>query len=307
MTRDDRDPAPSSLAATRVATRSDQAMRAVKAAGKPGARLVVIVGPKIGVQHGLGDEAVDIGRDPACGFQVDNDLVSRRHARIEWTDGRYRIADLGSTNGTFVNDQRVTERDLVDGDRISIGKAMLKFLASSNVEAEYHQVIFHLMSHDGLTGIHNKRHFDEGLSAATARPGLLSLLVLDVDFFKKINDTYGHAAGDAVLRRLAETVTKTVPTGCLFARVGGEEFSVLCPDTALEAAMALAESIRSTVEATTFDFEGKVIPVTTSIGVGCRDATSSLHGTELYKAADAQLYEAKQSGRNRVCGVLAGG
>lgn len=307
MARDDKEVPPSSLAATRVATRSDQAMRAVKpAAGRPGARLVVIVGPKIGVQHALGEEGVDIGRDPSCGFPVDNDLVSRRHARIEWTGSGYRIADLGSTNGTFVNDQRITQRDLVDGDRISIGKAMLKFLGSNNVEAEYHQVIFHLMSHDGLTGIHNKRHFDEGLSAATARPGLLSLLVMDVDFFKKINDTYGHAAGDAVLRRLAETVSTVVPPGCTFARVGGEEFSVLCPETALEGAVTLGETIRRKVEQTTFDFEGTLIPVTTSIGVACRGATSALHGTELYKAADAQLYEAKQSGRNRVRATATG-
>ena len=279
-------------------------MRAVKDVGSTSGCLVVIVGPKIGVQCNLGEKPVEIGRDPACEFPVDNDLVSRRHARVEWTGSGHRLVDLQSTNGTFVNDEKISSRELRDGDRIHIGKAILKFLGSNNIEAEYHQEIFHLMAHDGLTGIHNKRHFDEALASESTKPqGLqapLSLIVFDIDHFKKINDTYGHAAGDAVLRRLASAVTACVPEGCLFARVGGEEFSVMCPGHDGAAVAALGETIRRTIEATHFEFERKVIPVTASVGAATRPPGVTQSGTDLYKAADQKLYEAKQSGRNRV-------
>lgn len=301
----DNRPPSSALGKTRVA--SNPAMEAPRREKRTGhASLLAIVGPKMGQQLKLSDDTnLEIGRDPKCDYPVDDDLVSRHHARIEWDGAAHRVTDLGSTNGTFVNDERITTRSLVDGDRLSIGKAVLKYLASDNIEAEFHQELFHLMAHDGLTGIHNKRHFDDALTAETAKahdpPQPLSLIVFDIDHFKKINDTHGHAAGDAVLRKLANAVTEVVPEKCLFARVGGEEFSILCPGYDLTRVGELGETVRATIESTTFDFGDIVIPVTASVGGATRPPTNPQSGSDLYKAADEQLYNGKKGGRNRVC------
>lgn len=302
---EERGPGPE-LGKTRVA--SAPKIPAQRASTSERGCFVVIVGPKLGVQVPVEQEPVEVGRDPACSLTIDDDdLVSRRHARVEWVGDHHRLSDLGSTNGTYVNDERVTTHSLRDGDRVGIGKVVLKYLGSDNIEAEFHQEMFHLMAHDGLTGIHNKRHFDEALRAeaqkAHARARPLGLIVFDIDHFKSINDTHGHAAGDAVLRKLAATVQGVVVEPCLFARVGGEEFSVLCPGLDHEAVSSLSEKIRAAIEATTFDFGDLVIPVTASVGAATRAPGSDENGKTLYEAADAKLYEAKNAGRNRVASV----
>src|SRR5690606_9468878 len=163
-----------------------------------------------------------------------------------------------------------------DGDRLQIGKVLLKYISGSNVESAYHEEIQRLMRYDGLTGVHNRSHFEETLHNVIWRarmdPSPTSLILFDLDHFKQINDTYGHTAGDAVLRQVAAIITQQVPPGQLFARVGGEEFAVLLSGVDVQGAYALAESIRRAVESSVFVFDGNRIPVTVSLGVAQRQA-----------------------------------
>ncbi|MBX3181836.1 MAG: GGDEF domain-containing protein [Polyangiaceae bacterium] len=263
--------------------------------------LVVIVGSKIGLQIHL-DRPVVMGRDPSCDIHFDSDLISRQHARVESFAGYYQLQDLGSTNGTFVNDVKVQHHRLRDGDRVGVGKVLLKFLDGDNIEAEYHKEIYDLMTVDGLTGVANKKHFHDYLATELSRPGvsLASLIIFDADHFKRINDTHGHAAGDAVLRQLAQVVRQVVPGGHLVGRVGGEEFAVALVGVDFPTAYQVAEAVRVAVEQHTFHFEQRRLPVTVSVGLATREV--AVEGAEaLFKRADEALYRAKQGGRNRVC------
>jgi len=267
------------------------------------ALLLVLSGPRLGNRTVLSDNAIEIGRGSSAGLVLDADSVSRRHARIEPMGAGHRLTDLGSTNGTYVNGLRVKDHVLKDGDRVQIGKALLKYIAGGNIEGAYHEEIQRLMRYDALTGVHNKRHFDETLrtviSAARGEP--VSLIVLDIDHFKKVNDNHGHMAGDAVLCVTANVVKATVPEQFLFARVGGEEFAVLCPSTPLQMAKAAAERVRIAVAASQPVFEDKNLPVTVSLGVAEFKPGSTEAPDELFGRADEKLYQAKDSGRNRVC------
>ena len=275
----------------------------IRVAGQQQALLLVLSGPRLGNRTVLTDTPVEIGRGSTAGLVLDADSVSRRHAKIEPTEAGYRLIDHGSTNGTYVNGLRVKEHVLRDGDRVQIGKALLKYMAGGNIEGAYHEEVQRLMSFDALTGVHNKRYFEENLrvTLSAAQTGPVSLLVLDIDHFKKVNDTYGHMAGDAVLCATANVVKESVPAEYLFARVGGEEFAVLCPNTALATAKQCAERIRVAVAANLPSFEEKNLPVTVSLGVAEFSSGSEEEPEALYGRADEKLYQAKDGGRNRVC------
>jgi diguanylate cyclase (GGDEF)-like protein len=247
--------------------------------------LVVIYGADLGRRIPLGTGAVEAGRSTKCDIPIDQESVSRRHARIAWTGSAYRVKDLGSTNGTYVNDELAGERDLVDGDQIKIGRTILKFMTGGNVEASYHEEIYRLMTYDGLTQIYNKRYFHEALER-------------DIDHFKKKNDQHGHLAGDLVLRELATAVKSRLRREDLFARVGGEEFAVLAPEVPLKGVREAAEKIRRVVESSEFRFEGTLIPTTVSLGCAMLEGPTDT-GADLYRRADEALYAAKQGGRNR--------
>jgi diguanylate cyclase (GGDEF)-like protein len=270
------------------------------------ALLIVLSGARIGTRSVLAESAVDIGRGSACQLILDADSVSRRHARIEWNGQEHRLVDLGSTNGTFVNGSRVKEALLRDGDRIGIGKALLKYLAGGNIEGAYHEEIQRLMRFDALTGVFNKRHFEESLRLAvfTTRtsPKPVSLIVFDLDHFKRINDKHGHMAGDHVLCEMAKVVKDTLYPDQVFGRVGGEEFAVLWEGTGLRAAIDHAERIRTRIAGHRFNFEGSNLPVTVSLGVAERAVGLEEEPERLYERADEKLYQAKASGRNRVVG-----
>ena len=267
------------------------------------ALLLVLSGPRLGTRTILSDIPIEIGRGSNAGLVLDADSVSRRHAKIEPMGAGHRLVDLGSTNGTYVNGLRVKEHVLKDGDRVQIGKALLKYLAGGNIEGAYHEEVQRLMRFDALTGVHNKRHFDENLRIATSagQSDPVSLLVLDIDHFKKVNDTHGHMAGDAVLCATAIVVKKTASPDYLFARVGGEEFAVLCPNTTLAVAKVCAERIRVAVQNNLPTFEEKSLPVTVSLGVAEFKPGSAETAEALYGRADEKLYQAKDAGRNRVC------
>ncbi len=266
---------------------------------------MVIIGEQIGKRLTLDTREVTIGRSSAADLQLDLDCVSRNHAVVTRTARGWAVRDLGSTNGTLVNDQPIRERLLEDGDRIRIGRAMLKFLSGSNVEAQYHEEIYRLMTLDGLTQVYNKRYFSDALEHEFARSRRyrhpFSLVLFDIDHFKKVNDSYGHLAGDEVLRHVVGSIKIKVRANDLVARTGGEEFAVILPETDVQGALALAEKLRRAVENERIVHEGTAIAVTISLGVACFD--EELKSAEaLVRRADQKLYEAKHGGRNRVCG-----
>lgn len=273
--------------------------------------LVVIYGPELGRRIPLTQGNFEIGRSSRSDLSIDQESISRHHARISVLgDGAHTIVDLGSTNGTYVNDRAVAEHKLGDGDQIKIGRSILKFMTGENIETSYHEEIYRLVTVDGLTQLFNKRYFTEALDRELNRARRyrreLSLFLFDVDHFKRINDKYGHVAGDFLLKQLAQEVKTKLRREDLCARVGGEEFGVLLPEVGLEGARITAEKVRRVVEGATFSFDQHAIPCTVSIGIatlgpvedGAAEAASD--GTNLYAAADAALYRAKEAGRNRV-------
>jgi diguanylate cyclase (GGDEF)-like protein len=286
--------ASSSLGKTAVAVPSERP----KGSGNP--CLVILAGPGMGRRIDLEGGVVDIGRSEACVIPVVSPQVSRRHASIQRVLGRYVVADLESTNGTFVNDRRIQQERLNDGDKIRVGDLVVKYMENS-IEVLYHEQIGSLAREDSLTGVYNKRSFDEDFGRYTARaePGdsPLSLILLDLDHFKSINDTLGHAAGDEVLRRVTSLIRATLPVGAAVYRVGGEEFAILSTGPGASRATELAEELRRQVESSAFSHAGKAFPVTLSLGVAVRRGDGA---EQLYERADRKLYEAKRGGRNRV-------
>jgi diguanylate cyclase (GGDEF)-like protein len=169
--------------------------------------------------------------------------------------------------------------------------------------AAYEQKLINLNTRDGLTGIFNRRYLETKLEEEFDRHirynRPLSLIMLDIDHFKKVNDTYGHQAGDHILRSLASLIDERIRTVDVVARYGGEEFCCLLPETTAESALALAEFLRMGVEAEIFHFKDKSIKITISQGVS--DLSDGMDSAEmLLKRADDGLYEAKRRGRNKV-------
>lgn len=251
-------------------------------------------------------ERLVIGRDSSCDLVVVDDAVSRRHATIEPTDEGFVIADNGSTNGTFVNDARIERHVLEAGDRFRIGGHIFKFLADDHIEAQYHECVYSMATRDGLTAAFNKRYLLDALQRSIrecerkVRP--LALLMLDVDHFKAVNDTYGHLAGDEVLLGMCQRLRDALRRDEILARYGGEEFAVLIPETTVDDARGLAERLRACVASAPFETNRGPLPVTVSIGVASLAGGTSLTPVDFIAEADKNLYAAKTAGRNRVVG-----
>jgi diguanylate cyclase (GGDEF)-like protein len=258
----------------------------------------------LGKRYVLEKSPLRIGRGGDNHIVLEGDSVSRRHAHFERRAGAWFIVDDGSTNGTFLNEEQVKgDATLTNGDRVKVGPSILKYLSGLDAEAKYHEEIYRMTIVDGLTQIHNKRYLFEALDKELIRARRydrqLSLLIFDIDFFKNINDQYGHLAGDHVLRELARIVQERIRRDEVFARYGGEEFVIVLPETPLAGGVALAENLRGRVETHAFAFQGERIPVT--ISVGCAMLGEEKTAAELIQRADDKLYEAKRAGRNRVC------
>ena len=258
---------------------------------------------QFGKRYVLERETLTIGRGQENVVVLDNDSVSRRHCRIERRGGAWCVIDLDSTNGTYVNDELVKDYPLRRGDQVKIGDTIMKYLSGADVEAQYHETIYKMTIIDGLTGAHNKRYLLETLEREIPRGRRhgrpLAALMFDIDHFKKINDTFGHLAGDYVLKEISTLVKSRLRPDDIFARYGGEEFCALLPETPLAGAGAIGEDLRRRIQERKFAFENETIPVTVSIG--CSELGGEMDVTAFIKAADEKLYEAKRSGRNRVC------
>lgn len=266
------------------------------------ASIVLIYGGELGKRYTIVDQAT-VGRAEANSISLDLANVSRTHARFFCHDGSYYVEDCDSTNGTFVNDVEITHETLLSsGDLITTGGAVFKFFKGDNVEALYHEEIYRLTILDGLTGIHNRRFLLEFLEREIARAARhdrpLALAMVDLDHFKVVNDTYGHLAGDSVLKAVARLMETEVRREELLARYGGEEFALVLPETTSAGATAFCERLRETIADHSFLFDDQEIRVTVSIGVAGLAPGADI--AALIRAADQQLYNAKKRGRNRV-------
>ena len=274
--------------------------RSDRVEGPREASLVQIYGPNLGQRYVLHKEAFTIGRDSKSDVVLDTDNVSRNHARITLTGDRVVFEDLGSTNGSLVNDAETRQCILANGDVIKVGSVMLKFISSGNAEALYHEEIYRMTIQDGLTGVPNRRYFSDFLDRELARARRyqrpLALAMFDIDHFKRINDSYGHNAGDKALKIVGQMMQSYVrQSDCVF-RIGGEEFVLLLSSTDVNSASRMVENMRKGIAASSFHFKGEPVRLTLSAGITETREGDSIES--IYERADAALYKAKHSGRN---------
>lgn len=268
--------------------------------------LVLILGNDKGQLFAIPDGEAIVGRDPEAGIYINDSSVSRKHARITRTEEGVVVEDLGSSNGTEVNRTRLQsgqKHPLQHEDHVKFGNSVLKFLKAGSAEIMSWKEMNSKANVDPLTQISNKRFLSNALDAEFKRARSLgqplSVLFFDIDHFKKCNDTYGHDAGDYVLKEFTKEIrTRFVQGKDVFARYGGEEFVIILFGRPASEGLAIAEQIRAAIETKTFLYEGKTIPVTSSIGIA--ELTDNITSPEdLLKKADGALYQAKEGGRNR--------
>lgn len=273
------------------------------------ANLILIAHPenrRLGTRFRLTPGAIlEIGRSPSadvCLSEVPS--VSRRHARLRYAGRAVTAEDMGSTNGTFVNGELIRGyRVLQSGDRLQVAAVHFKFLHEQDVEHAYYEAIYDLVTRDGLTEIYNLRKYREEVEREFARAVRhrrpLSLILFDLDDFKFINDSYGHLCGDFVLKKATSVVKELLRPEQLFARVGGDEFAILAPETPLNGALALARKLRDRLS--NADYSYCDFHLTLSCSFGVAELARTMKAPEdLYEAADRALYNSKHRGRNTV-------
>jgi len=248
-----------------------------------------------------------IGRSSSAQVHVVDTTASRMHARIIYEAGAYYVEDLGSQNGMEVAGRRVTRAELHDGDLVQIGqRSLFRFQLMDRGQEDVLKRLYDSSMRDPLTGAENRRSLDSRLASEIAfarrhkRP--LSVILLDLDFFKQINDRHGHHAGDEVLRTVAATIRNQLRTEDVFARYGGEEFAVVLRDTALTEAALVAERLRQRIARTIISVDGGDIGVTVRGGCSSLSCCVGTTPEELVGVADRRLYRAKRVGRDRIVG-----
>jgi two-component system, cell cycle response regulator len=271
------------------------------------AHLIVLGGENVGQVYPLDKPKMVIGRDDRVNIKIMDAGISRQHCSITSDgSGNYALADAGSKNGTFTNNERVeTSHKLSDGDKIQIGsQTIFKFSYQDEVETDYAKKMYDAALRDGLTGCFNRRYFDDRLrseySFALRHDVPLGLMLIDMDKFKAVNDTHGHPAGDHVLREFSSLVMQRIRTEDVFARYGGEEFALICRETDLAKSSILAERIRHDSATHQYEVSGQILNVTASIGVAALPHPEINSPENLIEAADQALYQAKERGRNCV-------
>jgi two-component system, cell cycle response regulator len=272
--------------------------------------LTVLTGAMAGRVLSLDDdEAPTFGRSDDCTYRFDDPSLSRVHGTILRARGEYLFQDAGSTNGSFLNGERVSGRaSLHDGDRIQLGKqTILRFSLVNEEEERALRHVYEAAVRDQLTGVFNRKAFDQRFDAelghAARSGGELSIVLVDLDFFKRVNDTHGHLGGDAALKVASGVLASGASPTDFVARYGGEEFVILCRGRDARSALELAEWYRAGIEAASCAYEGRFIPITASAGVASLACCGPTRDREtLVATADRRLYQAKQGGRNRVVG-----
>jgi diguanylate cyclase (GGDEF)-like protein len=266
--------------------------------------LVQYSGTDLGKRYQLDQPELTVGRNPSNPIVVHEASVSRQHVKLMVRDQTVEVEDLASANGTFINETRIDARTVLkDGDMLRLGTILFKFFAQGNIENVFHDKIYRMATIDAGTQIFNKKYLQEALESefkqARSYGKPLSVIIYDLDFFKKVNDVHGHNAGDFILKESAQLVKSVLRKSDIFGRFGGEEFVVLLPDSDARTAAELAERIRSTVAANPFPFGGAVIQQTISLGVA--QLTADIADPRAFlEIADQKLYRSKHEGRNRV-------
>jgi diguanylate cyclase (GGDEF)-like protein len=287
---------------TKITTSSEVA---AVPADRDRAYLIVLHGSNVGEMYKIGEGETVIGRGNQADVRVVDEGISRMHARIVHEGTDLVVEDLDSKNGTFANGARIKRHRLSDGDKIQVGETtILKFTYHDRLDESFQRQMYESALRDGLTKIFNKKYFIDRLEAefayAVRHRSSLSLVMFDIDHFKKVNDVHGHLAGDYVLSNLAAAIAQTIRQEDVFARYGGEEFAVICRGVDVLGAQTFADRLRNIVESITFSFQGKRLPVTVSVGVAGLPDAALREPIDLISASDAALYEAKRGGRNRV-------
>jgi two-component system, cell cycle response regulator len=246
-----------------------------------------------------------IGRHPGCRIVVDDAGVSRQHATISSIGDQLFIEDLGSRNGTFIEGERIVRAPLSDGCLVQIGLHVgFRFTLVDERQEQLLRQLYRSSTRDALTSVCNRRHFDDRLVAEVAYARRhstdVSLIIVDIDLFKQVNDTHGHAAGDTVLRQVALTLQHQLRVEDVLSRVGGEEFAVILRGIGNVGAARLGERLRSAVAETPAMAQGTPIPVTISVGCASLSELNPASEQNLFSTADARLYAAKRAGRNQV-------
>lgn len=267
--------------------------------------VILYDGDEIGALHSLVKDETIIGRTAGCDIVIPEVRVSRRHAVIARTlpgGDQFEARDLDSTNGTFLNGERIERSPLTSGDKLGIGDRILKFAILDRADLAYQSRIAGMIDIDDLTGLVTLRSllraFDKELIRSIRYRRQVSVLMMDLDHFKKVNDTYGHLVGSHCLSEVGRLIRESTRVTDVNGRYGGEEFLTFLPETDLGSAMIVAERIRDTLARRWFKHDATRYQVQISIGV----STAPQHGTDaksLIKAADMALYLAKTRGRNR--------
>jgi two-component system cell cycle response regulator len=269
------------------------------------AYLVVLAGTSVGEMYKIEADRTIIGRGQRAQVRLLDDGISREHAQIVIEGSHILLEDLGSTNGTFCNGLKVDRKELVDGDKILVGSTtILKFTYHDNLDEIFQKQMYESALRDGLTKAFNKKYFTDRLESeftfSVRHVAPLALVLFDIDHFKKVNDTYGHQAGDFVLSELSALLTAALRAEDVFARYGGEEFAVICRGSDLAQAQVVGERMRRAVEQNRFVYEGTHIPITISLGVAGLPNPTVKDASDLIGLADKALYQSKHGGRNRV-------
>ena len=268
--------------------------------------ITALTGSMTGQLYRLERGEAFIGRAAEAVIRLLDDGVSRQHARLTVDDDGVWLEDCDSRNGTFLNGERLGARHVLrDGDKLQIGgTTVLRFAYHDDLDDSFHDNLMSSALRDPLTHLFNKRYFldrlDSELKFAQRHETAVSLLMVDLDHFKVVNDTHGHLAGDAVLVNLAGVLTKAVRNEDVVARFGGEEIGIILRAIPLEPAVQLADRLRSLVQETVTEHRGVALRATASIGAAGYPTTPCESADALIEAADRALYRAKGHGRNRV-------
>lgn len=294
-------------------TRQTETNVSAPISGRSAARptLMVVAGADAGRVVRVTGDHVLIGRASTCDVVLPDPGVSRTHARLVLESSRYVVEDLGSKNGTFLDGDKITKQGIAYGQTIQIGPhVLIRFDMLSTVEESLSRQLYESSMRDPLTKTYNRRHLVERLLAEIAfamRHGTeLSLVMFDFDHFKRVNDTHGHGAGDAVLKEGTQRVSSALRVEDVLARIGGEEFAVALRGIGADNAVACAERVRAAIASCPILHDGVSIAATASFGVATlSECDKPVTPDQLFTLADRRLYEAKRLGRNRVVGPVA--
>ena len=273
--------------------------------------LVIFVGKDSGNRYKIKQGTTTLGRSREADIVLDDDRVSRIHCALEWKGDQIIIEDRGSTNGTYVDSKKVKRAHLRRGAPLQVGQSVMKVEFKNEAEIRLEDSLTKNASIDVLTGALNRRFFmkraAEEIAYARRHKKTVAFIMMDIDHFKQVNDTYGHQMGDAVLNQFAAIVNQVKRTEDVFARYGGEEFIIMPRGENNEKGMHLqCERIRKDVENFRFHFGEEQVRITVSLGFYLKEADSTvgLSLMDLISEADKALYLAKERGRNRTESML---